>query len=137
MVGDGNGNPVRACVKGGTASIEKKKASPPRDTNHKIATGMVAANDHEQMSSEGANTMADDGNGNLVRACVKGGVQSIEKEKESPARDANYKMASGDAAANDHQQISYENGKLKERCLMECREPAKSFAPLEFSSLER
>jgi hypothetical protein len=74
MVGDGNGNPVRACVKGGTASIEKKKASPPRDTNHKMATGVVAANDHEQMSSEG-------------------GTASIEKKKKaSPPRDTNHKM---------------------------------------------
>jgi hypothetical protein len=33
MVDDGNGNPVRECVKGGTASIEKKRKSPARDSD--------------------------------------------------------------------------------------------------------
>jgi hypothetical protein len=33
MGNDGNGNLVRACVRGGTASIKKKKPSEPRDPN--------------------------------------------------------------------------------------------------------
>jgi hypothetical protein len=64
----------------------------------------------------GANTMVDDGNGNLVRACVKGGKiggkNSIEKKRKSPARDANYKMANGDAPENDLQQFASERGKI-------------------------
>jgi hypothetical protein len=43
MVDDGNVNPVRACVKGGriggTASMKKKKESPPRDANYEMANG--------------------------------------------------------------------------------------------------
>jgi hypothetical protein len=59
----------------------------------------------------GANTMVDDGNGNLVRACVKGGMISIEKKRKSPARDPNHKMADGGAPANDLQQFASEGGK--------------------------
>ena len=58
----------------------------------------------------GANTMVDDGNGNLVRACVKGGMASVEKKRKSPARDANYKMADGSAPENDLQQFTSEGG---------------------------
>jgi hypothetical protein len=56
----------------------------------------------------------DDGNGNPVRACVKGGFAStIKKRKESPARDANYKMANGLVAANDLQQLTSELGNAR------------------------
>jgi hypothetical protein len=66
--------------------------------------------------------MVDDGNGNLVRACVKGGmasveshgkqmakggIASIEKKRKSPPRDADFKMADGSAPENDpHQQMT-------------------------------
>jgi hypothetical protein len=69
----------------------------------------------------GANTMVDDGNGNLVRACVKGGTASIEEKRKSPARDANYKMANGDAPENDLQQFASEGGKIGGPAMIEER----------------
>jgi hypothetical protein len=128
MVDDGNGNPVRACVKGGKiggkiggtasvgshgaqmanggiASMKKKKESPPRDASYKtdckMASSDAAANDHEQTSSEGGKI------GGKI-----GGIASMKKKKESPPRDASYKMASGDATANDHKQMSSEGAKI-------------------------
>jgi hypothetical protein len=43
---------------GGIASMKKKKESPPRDANYKMASGLGAANVHEQMSSEGGTAAA-------------------------------------------------------------------------------
>jgi hypothetical protein len=56
----------------GTASIEKKKASPPRDSKYMMATGVVAANDHQQMTSEGGNARS---NNNQQR--LKGEDQEV------------------------------------------------------------
>jgi hypothetical protein len=39
-------------------------------------------------------------------------IPPIKKRKESPARDANYKMADGGAPENDHQQMSSEGGNI-------------------------
>jgi hypothetical protein len=61
----------------------------------------------------GANTMVDDGNGNLVRACVKGGKNSIEKKRKSPPRDADFKMADGSAPENDLQQFTSEEADFR------------------------
>ena len=82
-------------AKGGIASIEKKRKSPPRDDNHKMADGSAPENDHQQMSSEGGKI---------------GGPASIKKRKESPPRDPNHKMADGSAPENDLQQFTSEGG---------------------------
>ena len=42
-----------------------------------------------------------------------GGPASIKKRKESPPRDAKYKMADGSAPENDHQQMSSEGGNAR------------------------
>ena len=71
--------------------MKKKKESPPRDANYKMATGLGAASDHAQTSSEG-------------------GTGSIKKQKASAPRDPNYVMATGLGAASAHAQTSSEGG---------------------------
>ena len=65
-------------MKGGMASIEQKRKSPPRDANHKMADGSAPENDLQQFTSEG-------------------GFASIEQKRKSPPRDADFKMADGSA----------------------------------------
>jgi hypothetical protein len=64
------------CRRAGKISIEKKRKSPARDANYKMANGGAPENDLQQFGSGG-------------------GKASMKKKKESPARDANYKMANG------------------------------------------
>jgi hypothetical protein len=101
---------------GGSASVEKARESEPRSPDHVMkSTGMRTANDLEQRCSEGGKigtaTMVDDGNGNPVRACVKGGSASVENARESEPRNPDHVMKStGERAVNDLQQRCSEGG---------------------------
>jgi hypothetical protein len=80
------------CRRAGKISIEKKRKSPPRDDNYKMADGGAPANDHQQMSSEG-------------------GKNSIEKKRKSPPRDPDHVIkGTGERAENDLEQRCSEGG---------------------------
>jgi hypothetical protein len=63
---------------GGFALIEKKRKSPPRDANHKMADGSAPENDLQQMSSAGGNARSNNTQQRLLADLGVGGPRCAD-----------------------------------------------------------